>query len=95
MDLYIYYRVECSHAQELQNRVQHMQTNLIKQYSLIAELKRRPEENDGCHTWMEVYRNIPENFDRMLETAVMNAGVRLLIDGERHIEHFLDFSACA
>jgi hypothetical protein len=72
-----------------------MQTNLAKDYSVLSELKRRPQEKDNRHTWMEVYRNIPENFDTILERAVIQAGLKTLIDGERHIEHFLDLSTCA
>jgi hypothetical protein len=95
MDLYIYYRVPCERADELQKQVLNMQTKLAKEFSLITELKRRPEKRDECHTWMEVYRNIPENFDRIVQQAVTQAGLTTLINGERHLEHFLDLSACA
>jgi hypothetical protein len=95
MDLYIYYHVPCERADELQKQVLNMQTKLAKEFSLITELKRRPDKRDECHTWMEVYRNIPENFDTIVQQAVTQAGLTTLINGERHLEHFLDLSECA
>lgn len=95
MDWYIYYLVSNNQADELQKQVLNMQTKLAREFGLIAELKRRPEEKNKCHTWMEVYRNVPENFDTILEQAVTQAGIKTLINGERHLERFLDLSACA
>lgn len=95
MDLYIYYRVRCEHAAELQSRVISMQTLLGKEYSLSPALKRKPDEKDTLHTWMEIYPNIPQNFDTILSNAVLQTGLAPLIEGERHIEYFLDISACA
>lgn len=95
MDCYIYYRVSAGQADALQHRVLNMQTKLAKEFSLVGELKRSPEKRDECHTWMEVYRNVPENFDTILAQAVTQAGIKTLINGERHLERFLDLSACA
>lgn len=95
MDLYIYYRVRCEHAADFQACAIKMQTILAKEYSLTMGLKRRPDAKDDRHTWMEVYQNVPENFDTILQHAVIHAGLTLLIDGERHLEYFLDLSACA
>lgn len=95
MDCYIYYLVPVNLASALQHRVLNMQTKLVKEFSLVGELKRSPKKRDECHTWMEVYRNVPENFDTILEQAVTQAGIKTLINGERHLERFLDLSACA
>lgn len=95
MDLYIYYRVPCNRADELQKQVIDMQAKLAKEFSLITELKRQPDKRDECHTWMEVYRNVPVNFDTILLQAVTQAGIKTLINGGRHLERFLDLSACA
>ena len=62
MDLYIYYRVLSDRANEFQARAIDMQTMLAKKYSVRTELKRRPDEKDKRHTWMEVYRNAPGKF---------------------------------
>lgn len=95
MDLYIYYRVHCDRAQELQTRVVTMQSALSKQYGIASALKRRPEPKDGWHTWMEIYHTTPDDFDAILAQAVTQAGLAPLIDGGRHTEYFLDIFSCA
>jgi hypothetical protein len=95
IDLYVYYRVRSEHAQMLQARVRHMQSSLSAECGIDTALKRRPEEKDGRHTWMEVYLAAPPGFDAVLERAVARAGLADIIDGERHTEYFLDCSTCA
>lgn len=95
MDLYIYYRVSQAHAAELQQRATVMQAALSRQYHVATELKRRPQEKDGQHTWMEVYLDVPDGFESVLKAALATNGLETLIDGPRHTEHFLDFSPCA
>lgn len=95
MDLYIYYRADCAHAQALAERVRIMQSALLQRYGVTAALKRRPEAKDGRHTWMETYLNIPGNFDAILAQALMQSELATLIDGERHTEYFLDVTSCA
>jgi len=90
MDL-TYYRIPCNRAGELQKQVQTMQTRLAKKYRIVTKPKRRPKEREERHTRMEVYRNIPQNFDRI----EAQSGLPQLINGERHTEYFLDLSACA
>jgi hypothetical protein len=93
-DLYVYYRVRCEHAQQLQSRVRDMQSSLSAEYGIVASLKRRPEQKDGRHTWMEVYLAAPPGFDAQLERAVAGAGLTDMIDGQRHTEFFMDCSTC-
>ena len=95
MDLYIYYRVPSAAATELRQRVQAMQAQLAAGSGVVAALKKRPVEKDGMQTWMEVYPAVPDGFENLLEQAVAHAGLAALIDGERHTEHFLDFTSCA
>lgn len=95
MDLYVYYRVDCAHAELLCKRVTALQAELARQYGVRAALKRRPEAKDGRHTWMETYVNIPDGFDAILSQAVSQSLVASLIDGERHAEYFLDITTCA
>ena len=94
-DLYIYYRARCENAELLQMNVHTMQRCLAAEYGIVIELKRRPEEKEGRHTWMEVYLAVPDGFETTLERAVTQAGLSALIDGPRHTEYFLDCSACA
>jgi len=95
MDLYVYYRADCVHAQAVAERARAMQSVLSQRYGVAAALKRRPEAKDGRHTWMETYLNIPGNFDAILAQAVLESELDSLIDGERHTEYFLDATTCA
>lgn len=95
MDLYIYYRARCENAQLLQARVRALQTSISEEYGIVTELKRRPEEKDGRHTWMEVYRAVPQEFAAALERSVAQARLGDVIDGPRHTEIFLDYTTCA
>lgn len=95
MDLYIYYSVDCAHAQTLRERVTAMQSALSQRCGVRPALKRRPEAKDGRHTWMETYQHIPEDFDAILAQAVSQSELASLIDGERHTEYFLDVTSCA
>ncbi|TCS39494.1 uncharacterized protein DUF4936 [Paucimonas lemoignei] len=95
MDLYVYYRVDCAHAELLCQRVMGLQAELSRRCGVSAALKRRPEAKDGRHTWMETYLNIPDGFDAILTQTVSQSRVAELIDGERHTEYFMDITTCA
>jgi hypothetical protein len=94
-DLYIYYRVPVAHAAELQKRAAAMQRCLSGDYGIVARLKRRPGEKDGCQTWMEIYEAVPPDFEEMLDRALVREGLAGLIDGQRHTEIFVDVCSCA
>lgn len=94
MDAYVYYRVAAADADRFHILAAAMQASLSKQHGIVAELKRRPAEKDGLHTWMEIYRDIPDGFDAILNQALAQAGLAALIAGERHTELFMDHS-CA
>lgn len=94
-DLYIYYRVRHEHADRLQPQVAALQRCLSQEYGIVCALKRRPQEQDGRQTWMEIYQAAPEGFGEALERAVAQAGLLELIDGPRHTEIFVDVPACA
>ena len=90
-DLYVYYQVAESDAAEFQPDVIAMQASL----GVAASLARRPEIEKGRHTWMEVYRGVPEDFTARLASAVEQAGLARHIIGGRHVEYFLEVSTCA
>lgn len=95
MDMYVYYRVAASRADALQAQVGAMQAGLLRQYGVGGGLKRRPAEKDGQHTWMEIYLALPDGFDAIIERAVSQAELAALIEGERHVEYFVDVFPCA
>ena len=95
MDLYIYYRVRNENAAVLYGRATAMQQRLATEYGIAGMLKRRPEEKDGCQTWMEIYPAAPAGFEAAVDQAVTRDGLAPLIDGPRHTEHFVDIPTCA
>ncbi|HYD80158.1 MAG TPA: DUF4936 family protein [Paucimonas sp.] len=95
MDLYIYYRARCEDAKLLHARAGALQAALARDCGVAAALKRRPEAKDGRHTWMEIYLDVPETFEARLTAALADSGLTELIDGERHVEYFMDANACA
>lgn len=94
MDLYVYYKVDPSAAAELAPRVVVMQSKLASNQHIRAALRRRPGEQDGKQTWMEVYPDVPAGFDALLAQAVGESGIGGLIDGPRHTEIFVELAAC-
>jgi hypothetical protein len=95
MDLYIYYKVDPAAAAGLAAKVATMQAQLCASHRVAAALRRRPGEQDGRQTWMEVYPDVPAGFDAALAQAVAESGIGGLIDGPRHTEIFVELEACA
>lgn len=95
MDLYIYYKVDPAAAIDLAHRVMAMQSRLASNERVTAALRRRPGEQDGMQTWMEVYRDVPPGFDAALAQALDESGIDGLISGQRHTEIFVELPACA
>ncbi len=92
MDLYVYYRVRSDDAIRLQPQVEAMQRALARSHHVQCLLKRRPEETEGRQTWMEIYLDAPEGFASALAGAAASLA---LIDGDRHVETFVDLAPCA
>ena len=92
-DIYVYYQVRSELAELMLPHVRTMQSELASRFGVTSALKRRPEEKDGLQTWMEVYASVPVDFLHALEQAAIDA--RLPVTGERHVEMFMDLSACA
>lgn len=95
-ELFIYYRsrVECEAAVAAQ--VRGFQAQLVLEHpALVARLLRRPEPKDGLLTWMETYTFTTMNPDHSIDAGLQQriessaAGLRGLIEGERHTEVFI------
>jgi hypothetical protein len=103
MDFYIYYRVRPEHAAALQTRATAMQMTLRQTFGIRAGLKRRPlpveSSEPNMQNWMEVYLAVPpeasDDFAVALDRAAQQSGLAALIDGQRHVECFMDISPCA
>jgi len=94
-DWYVYYRVRVEQEAALHTCVVAMQRSLLALCGVTGSLKRRPQQRDGLHTWMEVYLDAPTGFDSMLAAETQRAKLSDLIEGERHVEHFWDVTICA
>lgn len=95
MDCYIYYKTEASlEAQVLQHQTE-LSASLLQTGGPSLHLQRRPEAIDGLHTWMEIYRQIPQGFETDLNRLVQCSGLIPLIHGKRHVEYFMDAISCA
>ncbi|HTD04474.1 DUF4936 family protein [Undibacterium sp.] len=95
MDCYIYYRCASRHQLQVAEQAGELQQRLSHQTGVAVELKRRPETENDMQTWMEVYRKIPEDFAVQMEAALQQTSLRSLIDGQRHVEYFMDVTSCA
>jgi len=90
MDRYIYYRVPTDQALVLQQGVQGLQQRVFDLCGVPSARKRRPGVQDGCHTWMEVYRGLTPEFEACLRQCEEEAGLAALIRGARHADDFWD-----
>jgi hypothetical protein len=94
-DLYVYYKVREQDAARLEPLVRAMQARLLQAHPVAAQLKRRPQAQDGLQTWMEVYPATDAAFAGALLDAASGAGLGDLIEGPRRTEVFTDLTPCA
>ncbi|MBC7416299.1 MAG: DUF4936 family protein [Herminiimonas sp.] len=95
MDLYVYYRAQPAEAAGVQAQVESMQGLLRDRWGVRCGLKQRPRVNQERDTWMEIYLAVPADFKATLDAAVAASPLRLLIEGDRHVESFLECLPCA
>jgi hypothetical protein len=95
VDLYVYYKVRDEDTPSLAPLVRAMQAQLVADQGVNAQLKRRPGNNDGLQTWMEVYPAVPAGFDAALARAVRDAGLEARLAGPRRTEVFTELPPCA
>ena len=94
MDVYIYYTVAAIDARRVRQRVMAVQERLADAYQITTQLKLRVDDVGVSQTWMEIYENVPAGFQRVIEHAAEEAGIRDLLQGPRHVEVFRDFELC-
>ena len=89
--LYIYYQVHPTHTARLRPLVTALQARLRSHTEGQFYLRRKPQlTENGYETWLEVYENVPSDFETLLLEMVNAAGIEDLIFGARHVEHFID-----
>lgn len=97
MDCYIYYKASVQNARQVQVSAQRLQHYVVENLWASSDfamtpplLQRRPEASDGVHTWMEVYKDIPAQFEQVVSDAAVASGILDYIVGDRRIEYFMD-----
>jgi hypothetical protein len=95
MDFYVYYKVAPDAAAALAPQVKLFQQQLAASHGVTTALKRRPGEQNGMQTWMEVYTGVPPDFAAVLDLAARQSGIAAFAMGGRHTEIFMDLEACA
>lgn len=95
-ELFVYYRTQVADAVGVQTIAEAMQARLRERHpGLIARMLRRPDPQDGFHTWMETYAidpaRAPAGIDASLQAAIDSAAADLqpLLAGPRHTEVFI------
>ncbi|MBC3879989.1 DUF4936 family protein [Undibacterium sp. LX40W] len=88
MDCYVYYKAKVEHEQEVIGCFQRLRSSLERK-GISPILQRRPESKDLMYTWMEIYHDIPSNFETIIEAGVAESGVMTFVVGTRHAEHFV------
>ncbi|MFZ6722837.1 DUF4936 family protein [Undibacterium sp. Ji49W] len=95
MDCYIYFKTMSSQETEVILQEQLLQDHMRQQSGNAHGLQRRPSAQDGLHTWMEVHRQVSPDFEQQLAQAYAQTRLSELLQGERHMEYFMDVSLCA
>ncbi len=88
LNYYIYYRVSEKDADEAETLVRSMQARLACRSGISGCLLKK-RDNPGL--WMEVYEGVneAERFERLLDQAVDEFDLAVLLDGPRHAECFI------
>ncbi len=98
---YVYYRVAPAQAAQLLPKVLAMQARLAQELTLETSLQQRVDaaNEQAVLTWMEIYRASgklhAETVLQQLQQAVSEADILAYLQGERHLECFMDIQPCA
>ncbi|MFZ6678567.1 DUF4936 family protein [Undibacterium sp. Tian12W] len=95
MNCYIYFKASAGKEAEVLQQERLLQNLMRQENEKSPALQRRPTEQDGMHTWMEIYHQVTSDFEQRLELAYAQTGLKQLQSGERHMEYFVDVDLCA
>lgn len=97
MDCYIYYKAQVDQARQVQVCVKRLQNYVVENLWASSDfamsppqLQRRPETHEGLHTWMEIYRDVPAQFEQIVRDATIASGIVDHVVGERRLEFFIN-----
>lgn len=91
MDCYVYYKAKTADEKNVTEAFKRFRSTLESLGSVeqTPSLQRRPESKDEAHTWMEIYRDIPTDFCKLIEGPLHDSGLLELTLGSRHMEYFI------
>jgi len=88
--LYVYFRIPDARATEALPHWHRWMETVAEATGIGGTLMRRPDVKDGLQTWMESYADVPPAFDATLDGLWRQSGLQSWLDGERHLERFVD-----
>lgn len=88
--LYIYFRIPDARAGEARPHWHRWMETVAEATGIGGTLMRRPEVANGLQTWMECYADVPPAFEATLDGLWRQSGLQGWLDGERHMERFVD-----
>ncbi len=99
MDCYIYYQSRCQDQALILAAVQTLRTLLPSPLKEKFQLQRRPiprkqtssdeTASDVLITWMEIYHDIPDDFENLLQEIVVKSSIEKWTVAERKMEYFI------
>lgn len=92
MDCYIYYKSTTQHSEQVLAWVVQLHQHLSTQLSSALRLQQRPITGEFI-TWMEIYREIPPDFERIMAAALLRFPMQNWLIGERRMEYFNDVAS--
>lgn len=92
MDCYIYYKSAANNCQHILACAAQLQQLLVLQRVEAFRLQQRPVKpiSGDVVTWMEIYRDIPPDFETILAQVLAQTSMQEWIIGERRMEYFID-----
>lgn len=90
MDCYIYYKSDVKNATQVIASVEILRSVLPVNLAQTMRLQKRPAISNDQITWMEIYRDVPEDFQYIVDVAVKASALSQWVIGERRLEYFID-----
>ncbi len=89
MDCYIYYKSATQNSEKILACFVQLRQYMSSQLANPICLQQRPVSGELI-TWMEIYRDIPPDFETILANALTQSSMQEWLIGERRMEYFID-----
>ncbi|WP_424195435.1 DUF4936 family protein [Ampullimonas aquatilis] len=90
--LYIYYKTRPELADTVQTAFAQL-VNLLNHRGRLMRRPASPDATDNLVTWMEVFENLPDDFEARLKQALIQTGFAYRVASPRHTEAFIETNA--